>query len=211
MNPSSPKPLSQQHTNHNLNQLLIDTFDKVGKASGAGGLETSKWAVKDGDSLSRYRHRSNPRPHQQQPLSQQKQFGNRGSQRTSTNHTAMQDSQQPPRLSSPHQHENRCGESREREMEVNRGTGDAAAPSSFKTTTSTRDGDATRVLRVTDVGMDVDMGSLHALVGQCIDPGLERIVDVWEVGDPYQMCVDVPHGNTTLQLDKQSDAILLIA
>lgn len=182
MNPSSPKPLSQQHTNLNLNQLLIDTFDKVGKASGAGGLETSKWAVKDGDSLSRYRHRSNPGQHQQQPLPQQKQFSNSGSQRTGTNHIAMQDSQQPPRLSSPHQYEDGWSESRGREMEVNRGTGDAA-PSSFKITTSTRDGDATRVLRVTDVGMDVDMSSLHALVGQCIDPGLERIVDVWEVGD----------------------------
>ncbi|KAK2777269.1 hypothetical protein FQN52_003180 [Onygenales sp. PD_12] len=49
---TATKPAIEQTPAHadmsgiNLNKLLIDAFDKVGKESGAGGLDDSKWAVK---------------------------------------------------------------------------------------------------------------------------------------------------------------------
>ncbi|OAX79257.1 hypothetical protein ACJ72_06422 [Emergomyces africanus] len=170
-NTSSPQPLREQDANVNLNQLLSDTFDKVGKASGAGGLETSKWAVNQKQQRKQpsdgglwrngidQRGITRNRPQQQQPLQPQ-----------------------PKPLCSPHRCENGYSGSREGEGDANHQPGEVASPS-FKASLSTRDGDATRILRVTNVEMNVDMASLHALVGQCIDPGLEKIVDAWEVGD----------------------------
>ncbi|OJD17652.1 hypothetical protein AJ78_02243 [Emergomyces pasteurianus Ep9510] len=189
MNPSLPQPLREQHSNVNLSQLLIDTFDKVGKESGAGGLETSKWAVR----------------HPQQQLPQQSQFGSSGLGAPDIDHKSTNDDgKQPPPLCSPHHCENSYGGSRVEGWKKDNHRAREASPPNVKVTTSTRDGN-TSVLRITGVDMNVDIASLHALVGQCIDPGLERIVDVWEVGD-----VSVPHDNLTLQLERQSDAILII-
>ncbi|PGG96473.1 hypothetical protein GX51_07807 [Blastomyces parvus] len=188
MGPSSQQPLLYQDTNINLSQLLVDTFDKVGKASGAGGLETSKWAVKGGENLSRHRHISNPgqyhhRHHQQQQLvwPQQSQLSVIESRRIGSSHTIPQDYQQQ-KLYSPQLDEDTHCVSLAGVRENNLRTGQTPS-TSFEATTSTRDGDVTRIICIRDVDMDVDMRSLRALVGQCIDPGLERIIDVWEAGD----------------------------
>ncbi|EGC47583.1 predicted protein [Histoplasma capsulatum var. duboisii H88] len=189
MDPSR-QPLCEQDENITLNQLLVDAFDKVGKASGAGGLEMSKWAVKDGETLSPYGYRSNPVQHhnnqpQPQEQQQQSQFSNGASLRTGScvSYIGPQNNQQQT-LSSPQHYKYENGYGRDH---IGAGGGiHGAASTSFTTTASTRDRDGTGILRVRDVDMDVDMGSLHALVGQCIDPGLERIVDVWEVGDTFR-------------------------
>ncbi|KLJ12014.1 hypothetical protein EMPG_12849 [Blastomyces silverae] len=191
MGPSPEQPpLLDQDTNVNLNQLLVDTFDKVGKASGAGGLDTSKWAVKDGENLSRHRHRSNPgqyhhrhHHHQQQlVLPQQNQLSISGPQRTGTSHTIPQDCQ-PGKFYSPQHDENVYSGSQAGVLRGDNLRTGQTSSTSFEATTPTREGDATRIISIRDVDMDVDMSSLRALVGQCIDPGLERIVDVWEAGD----------------------------
>ncbi|OJD27767.1 hypothetical protein ACJ73_00837 [Blastomyces percursus] len=191
--PSSQQPLLDQDTNVNLSQLLVDTFEKVGKASGAGGLDTSKWAVKDGENISRHRNRLNPgqyyhlrHHHQQQQeqleLPQQNQFSIGGSRRIGPSHTIPRDYQQQWKFYSPQHSENMYSGSQAGVRGDNLRTRQTCS-TSFEATTSTRQGDATRIISVRDVDMDVDMGSLRALVGQCIDPGLEKIVDVWEAGD----------------------------
>ncbi|OAT12717.1 hypothetical protein BDBG_08031 [Blastomyces gilchristii SLH14081] len=193
--PSSQQPLLDQDTNVNLCQLLVDTFEKVGKASGAGGLDTSKWAVKDGENLSRHRYRSNPAQyhhsrrhhhhHQQQQeelmLPQQNQLSVSGSPRIGTSHTIPQDYQQR-KFYSP-QHDENMHSKNPAGARGDSPRSRQPSSTSFEATTSTREGDATRIISIRDVDMDVDIGSLRALVGQCIDPGLERIVDVWEAGD----------------------------
>ncbi|KAK2811130.1 hypothetical protein FQN50_002466 [Emmonsiellopsis sp. PD_5] len=47
-------PVKAEMSGLNLNKLLIDAFDKVGKESGAGGLDDSKWAVKQNEARRNY-------------------------------------------------------------------------------------------------------------------------------------------------------------
>ncbi|EEH40183.2 hypothetical protein PAAG_02238 [Paracoccidioides lutzii Pb01] len=66
--------------------------------------------------------------------------------------------------------------------------------------------------------MEATTASLLALVGQCIDPGLEGIVDVWELEErsDYKILIcdcyattDAPHDYTLSQVHQQSHTLLL--
>ncbi|PGH13230.1 hypothetical protein AJ79_03788 [Helicocarpus griseus UAMH5409] len=208
------------NTDMDLNKLLIDTFNKVGRASGAGGLESSKWAVNGGESESWYRTRARlNQARQEQQLLQQTQ-GQRQRQTTIIRNGArtigagqgrriLQQQQQQQQQS--HLGECRVPSSSNKGMNGNNGV----------VSTTTAGSTPTKVLRVKDVGMAVDMSSLHSVMRQCIDPGLERIVDVWVVGEKsmwlihqlndVERSIGKPHYNPSFHIDKQSDTLLIAA